>query len=228
MKDIFSNEERAIGSYRKDVSSLIPRATKVAWALKNKDIQKDQPGMTRARFLYNISRSSYEKNWGRDYQKPPFFDEFIAVLYRLLPKIGPLRILKLRTPTPEAEKLFEASFNAAMEQYRELLKSELTAGRVELPNDNFDLGVATDRGQYWLCDRATAQLMDRLARDDFAGIPPQLRADLLRFYAEPAGEVKNKLSAKARYRLEMEVEQLRQTTPALDAASKSALNSVSH
>ena len=228
LKTLFGDEERAIGSYRKDVSSLIPKATKVAWALKKKDIQRDQPGMTRARFLYNISHSSYETNWGRDYQGPTFFDEFIAVLYRLLPKIGPLRILKLRTPTPEAERLFEASFNAAMDHYRELLKSEFTAGKVDLPNDNFDLGMVSDRGQYWLGDRATAQLMDHLARNDFAGIPPELRADLLQFYAEPADEGKDKFSAKARSRLEMEVQQLRDTTASLGAASKGASNNVSH
>ena len=34
---------------------------------------------------------------------------------------GPLKILTFRTPTPETEKMFEASFNATLDRYRSLL-----------------------------------------------------------------------------------------------------------
>jgi hypothetical protein len=45
----------------------------------------------------------------------------LAFLFRLIPKIGPLKILTFRTPTPETEKMFEASFNATLDRYRSLL-----------------------------------------------------------------------------------------------------------
>ena len=29
--------------------------------------------MTKKKFLYNLSRASYQKNWGNDYQPPTFW-----------------------------------------------------------------------------------------------------------------------------------------------------------
>jgi len=40
-------------------SALLPKATRVAWSLKKDDIMKDQPGITKKKFLYNLSRASY-------------------------------------------------------------------------------------------------------------------------------------------------------------------------
>jgi hypothetical protein len=68
--------------------------------------------VTRSKFLYNLSRASYQKNWGKDYQPPTFGEQFLALLAGIIPKIGPLKVLQLRTPTPEAVRLFEASSNA--------------------------------------------------------------------------------------------------------------------
>src|SRR5260370_20035359 len=90
LKKVLSNEEKVIGSYRRDVIRLIPRATRIAWSLKEKDIQKDVPGIKRKKFLFNLSRSSYERNSRKEYQRPTFWDRFLAFLYRLLPKFGPL------------------------------------------------------------------------------------------------------------------------------------------
>src|ERR1700675_4199020 len=111
LKTVLSDEDKVLGSYRHDVSQLLPEATRVAWSLKKDDIQKDQPGITRKKFLYNLSRASYQKNWGKQYQPPTVGERFLAFLVRILPKIGPLKVLRLVTPTPATEKLFEASFN---------------------------------------------------------------------------------------------------------------------
>src|ERR1700691_736817 len=47
LKHVLSNEDKVLGSYRYDVSRLIPKATRVAWSMKKADIMKDQPGVTR-------------------------------------------------------------------------------------------------------------------------------------------------------------------------------------
>ena len=182
---VLQQESKALGSYRHDVSKVIPKATKIAWQIKQSDIQRDLPGMTRERFLYNLSRSSYEKRWGKDYQRPSTGDKVLAFFFRLIPKIGPLKILTFRVPTPEAEKMFEASFNASLDRYRSLL-TDLDAGKVELPNDNFDVGARTAQGEYHLGDDTFAELLHRLAENNFSGVTPELRAEIERFYAEPA------------------------------------------
>ncbi len=44
--------------------------TKVAWQSKKDEIVKLTPGITRDKFIYNLSRTSYEKEWGNEYQRP--------------------------------------------------------------------------------------------------------------------------------------------------------------
>src|SRR5271169_6471370 len=109
LKTVLTDENKVLESYRYDVSKLLPRATRIAWSLKKNEIKKDQPGITKKEFLYNLSRASYEKEWGHDYQQPSAGDKFLAFLWRLIPKIGPLKVLQFRTPTLATEKMFEAS-----------------------------------------------------------------------------------------------------------------------
>ena len=118
LKAVLTDEDRVLNSYRHAVSQQIPKATRIAWTLKKDDIQKDAPGTTKNKFLYNLSRSSYEKQWGTNYQRPSFGEKFLAFLYRLIPKFGPLRVLQLRLPTPQVETIFEASFNTTLDRYR--------------------------------------------------------------------------------------------------------------
>ena len=67
LKSVLTDEDKVLGSYRHDVSQLLPKATRIAWSLKKDDIMKDQPGITKSKFLYNLSRASYQKNWGNDF-----------------------------------------------------------------------------------------------------------------------------------------------------------------
>jgi hypothetical protein len=212
LKNVLDDEEKVIGSYRRDVGNLIPRATRIAWSLKKNEIKSDIPGITRKKFLYNLSRSSYEDEWGKKYQPPSFWDHFLAFLYRLLPKFGPLRVLQLRTPTPDTERMFEASFNATMDRYRDLLKEE-GEGRLKLRNNNFDVGEFTGPGKYFMNDDAHAELLDRLAAQDFADMSPDLRAELLDFFADPNAPYATKRKPKEWSKVEVELQRLKSMAP---------------
>ncbi|HEX2776314.1 MAG TPA: zinc dependent phospholipase C family protein [Candidatus Acidoferrales bacterium] len=184
LKSVFSDFDLSVGTYRYSVSKAIPTATKVAWETNKDQIQKDIPGITKEKFLYHISRSSYEKNWGRKYQKPGFKDSLLAFFFRLVPKIGPFSVFKFKTPTPGAEKLFEASFNGSVTDYERFLHEQKDSGKIELVNDNFDTGTVTGPGQYPLADKTYAQLLDHLSKDHFAQVSPELRKILLDFYSD--------------------------------------------
>ena len=80
--------------------------------------------------------------------------------------------------------MFEASFNAAVDRYRKLL-AQVGTGQPEVPNDNFDTGEATGPGKYRLDDETQAELLDALAKQNFTGTPPELRAQLLEYYGHP-------------------------------------------
>jgi len=221
LKKVLSNEDKVIGSYRRDVSKLIPRATRVAWSLKQKDIEADEPGITRKKFLYNLSRSSYEHNWGKEYQRPTFWDHVLAFVYRLLPKVGPLRVLQLKTPTPETERMFQASFNATLDRYRGLLK-EQGEGNLKLPNSNFDVGELTPAGKYRMNDDAHAELLDKLAAQNFADMSPELRAELLSFFSDPNAPYATKRKPKEWGRVEAQLQQLK-STPKPEPVSAEAI-----
>ena len=217
LASVLDNETAAIGSYRHAISSTIPKATRVAWALKKDEIQRDFPTMTRKRFLYNISRASYEKEWGKDYRAPTAEEKFLAFLFRLIPKIGPLKALALRTPTPQTEQLFERSFNATLAEYRRLL-SDYDDGRLALLNDNFDVGAVTLPGQYFLNDKTYAALLDRLSRQNFSGMSAELQSEILRFYSDPAAPYATRSDRKAWARVQEEFQHLRAAQPASSTA----------
>jgi Zinc dependent phospholipase C len=218
LKTVLTNEEEVIESYRHDISKLIPKATRIAWTLKKNEIVKDAPGMTKQRFLYNLSRASYQKSWGRKYKPPTFGEKFLAFILRLMPKIGPLKALKLKTPTPETEKMFEASFNATLKSYRDLLK-EKGEGKLDLPNDNFDTGVISAPGNYRLNDETRAKLLDSLAQNHFTGISSPVRTDLLDFFGHPDAPYSIKRDPKAWAKVQEEIDELKKVTP--DAPERS-------
>ena len=196
LKTVLVDEEKALNSYRRDVSKLIPKATRIAWHLKKDEIKDDIPDATKKRFLYNLSRSNYEREWGKNYKKPSPGEIFLAFLYKLIPKWGPLKILQFRTPTPLTEHMFEASFNATLTRYRKLL-TETGEGALQLENDNFDLGESTGPGKYRMNDEAHAKLLDELAETNFANVTSQTKAELLHFYADPGAPYETKRKAKA-------------------------------
>jgi len=181
MKDVFENLDLALGSFRYSVGSIIPGMTRVAWQLKGDQVTKEIPGMTKQKFLYNLSRSSYEKEWGMMYHRPGIRTRLVTWVLEYIPKSGPFKSLAFRAPTPEVEKMFMTSFNATIDSYR-LLLANVDAGRMELANENFDLGEPTSPGKYAEADRAYDKLLGKLADQKFAAVSPELRDNLVDYY----------------------------------------------
>jgi hypothetical protein len=183
MKDIFFNEDLAIGTYRHAVATTIPEMTKVAWSKKRAEILKVRPAANRQRVVFNLRRGEYEKRFGTDYEKPHGFARFLSWIYMLIPKIGPFRALKFAVPTPEAERLFLASFISTREHFKQSLDA-LTAGRLNLANTDFDTGKATRRGEYSMADETYDQLLEKLADRKFGGVSEPLRENLAAYYGD--------------------------------------------
>jgi hypothetical protein len=191
IKDIFRDLDLSLGTYRWSVSSVIPTMTKAAWAAKKDEIVRDMPGMTRKKFIYNISRASYHKEWGKQYERPGPLARFLAFVFQLIPKIGPFRALAFKPPTPETEQLFMKSFNATLDRYREFTE-EVKNNRLHFENENLDVGKPTRAGGYPIADKAYASLLDKLASKHFNGIAPELRADILTYYADLSAPIDTK------------------------------------
>jgi hypothetical protein len=212
LQSVFGDLDKAVGSYRYTVRSTIPKAVRIAWVLRKDDIQRATPGITRKKFLYNMSKASYRKNWGKNYQAPGKGTKIVAFIIKLVPKVGPLKTLSLRLPTPQTEAMFRSSFNTALDQYQHLLNDQ-QGGSLHLVNRNFDTGAPTKPGAYFMADRAYARLVDNLAKDHFQTASPDLRADILAYYRDPAAPIATKKDAKAWNRLSEQLAELKTAGP---------------
>jgi hypothetical protein len=183
LKSLFKDLDLALGTFRFTVSQVIPEMTKAAWSAKKKQIQELEAGMSRQKFVYRISRASYNKEWDTKYERPGFRARFLAFLFRIIPKIGPFKALAFRVPTPEVEKIFITSFDDTKEHYR-LLLVEVKEGRLQLQNENFDIGRPTVRGEYKMADESYSKLLDRL---DKVTVSAELRSNVLAFYRDSDG-----------------------------------------
>jgi hypothetical protein len=194
--DVFKSVDLAIGSYRRSVSGMIPQMTKVALATHRADIVKETPNFEKREFLYHLSRADYEKEWGTDYQRPGVGARILAFLFRIVPKIGPFRGLGFKVPTRQTEDLYIASVNDTSERYSKLLQKLRAGEKLELPNMDFDTGKKTIAGEYRLTDEAYSKLIRKLDERKFDLLTPELRADVLQFYADPKAQIATKKDAE--------------------------------
>jgi hypothetical protein len=183
IKDVFPSEDRAIGTYRYAVSQIIPALTRAAWRDKHEEIAALTPKVQQSAFVFQYGRKDFEKDYGSDYEKPRVFARFLAVVYRILPKVGPLRRLTFKAPTPEAQELFIRSFKDAASRYRAAL-DKVAARQLEFRNADFDTGKPARHGEYSLADETYAELLRKLASRKFEGTPTALRRDVLAFYGQ--------------------------------------------
>ena len=183
MKDIFINLDLALGTFRRAVSTVIPQMTKVAWETKRDQIEKASPGITREKFVYQISRADYEKEWGKEYEKPGALDKTLALFFRVVPKVGPFSVFSFKVPTPETERMFLKSFDETLTRYRGFLHSARTE-KLSIENRDFDTGEGTRAGEYELADETYAKFLNKLAKRKFEDVTPDIRQNILSFYSD--------------------------------------------
>ncbi|MFZ0747104.1 MAG: zinc dependent phospholipase C family protein [Terracidiphilus sp.] len=192
LKDVLPHEDLAIGSYRFSVSRLIPQMTKVALQTHKKDLMRETPNFAKKKFLYRLSRSDYEREWGKTYTKPDFGTLVLSALLRFIPKVGPFKGLGFNNPTPKTEDLYIKSINTTVDQYRVYLE-EVRTGTPVLPNRDLDDGEMTAAAEYTLADKTYANLLAKLAEGKFQGTSPELRDNILAFYSNLSLPIETKM-----------------------------------
>jgi len=213
LKDVLSHEDLAIGSYRFAVSRMIPQMTQIALRTHKKDMMKEDPSFAKKEFLYRLSRSDYEKAWGKDYTKPDFGTRFWSVILRYMPKIGPFKALAFNNPTSQTEEMYFKSINTTVDQYRIYLQ-QVRAGSLVLANCDFDTGKETKAVEYSLTDETYAKLLDQLANRNFNLTSPALRDNILNFYSDLSLPLETKKDAVRWQSVLSSLDQLRLITPA--------------
>ena len=191
LSDVVSNEDLAIGTFRRAISSVIPEMTRVALIARRKEIVAETPNFRAREFRYYLSRTTYQREWGKGYRRPGFGTRLLGFFLRFVPKIGPFKALNFKIPTQKTEDLYIASVDKTVEDYTKLLH-ETAAGDLKLTNTDFDTGHPTRAGEYRLTDDAYAHLLDQLTGHNFEQISPDLRANILAFYGDPSAPLATK------------------------------------
>ena len=206
--DIFGSVDLSIGTFRRSISTIIPEMTRVALLAKKDELVKENPSLAKKKFLYNLKRAEYEKEWGKGYQKPGFGARILAVMFKLIPKAGPFKAIAFKMPSPETETLYLKSVNSSVEQYRIYLR-DLRAGTLVLDNRDFDTGKRTMAGEYKLTDEAYAALLNKLTDHKFADTTTALQQNILAFYEPPAVPIFDHKKQEQRSKTLRNIEELR-------------------
>ena len=221
LKDVLTHEDMAVGSYRFAVNELIPQMTRVALQTHKKELMRETPNFAKKKFLYRLSRSDYERQWGKDYVKPGLGSRILATLLRHVPKIGPFKGLAFNNPTPQTEDLYIKSINTTVDQYRAFLE-EVRTDTLVLANCDLDSGQATKAAEYSLTDDTYAKLLAQLSERKFALTSPELRDNMLQFYSDLSLQIETKKDEVRWQAMLTELDQLKAVSPVPIVASSPA------
>lgn len=212
LSDVISDEDLAIGAFRRAISHVVPEMTRVALLARKKELVAETPNFNARKFRYYLSRANYQREWGKGYRRPGFGARVLAFFLKFVPKVGPFKAVDFKIPTHKTEDLYITSVDNTLENYKNLL-GEVGARKLELANTDFDTGRMTRAGEYILADRSYDRLLDHLAQHNFEQISPELRDNILAFYADPQSAVATKRNVAAWQKIQDELQKLRDLAP---------------
>jgi hypothetical protein len=217
LKDVLTHEDLAVGSYRFAVGRLIPHMTEVALQTHKKELMQEKPDLAKQKFLYRLSRSEYEKQWGKDYVKPGVGTRIVSTLLRYMPRVGPFKGLGFKNPTPQTEDLYFKSINTTIDQYRAFLE-QVRSDSLVVPNCDLDSGSVTKAAEYSLTDDTYATLLAQLSDRKFDRTSPQLRDNILQFYSDPSAKIATKKDSVRWQSVLVSLDQLKSMVPVATVA----------
>ncbi len=180
---VFADLSLAIESFRLSVKNLFPLLTRAAWVNKRSEIAKLNPTISSRDFMYRMRKTDYDQEFGKTGKKPGIFANFLALVIRILPKIGPLRVFKFKEPGPAGEKLFVQSFDTALFHYSATVKL-LGSEKINLNNVDYDTGNLTRPDEYPLTDKNYGILLRKLWKNNFEHLNEDLKQNILDFYRD--------------------------------------------
>jgi hypothetical protein len=212
LKDVLTHEDLAVGSYRFAISRMIPEMTQVALQTHKKELMRETPDFAKRKFLYRLSRSDYEKQWGKDYKKPGVGTRILSTLLRYMPRVGPFKGLGFKSPTPQTEDLYFKSINTTVDRYRAFLE-EVRSDTLVLPNCDLDSGNPAKAAEYSLTDDTYAKLLSQLSSRKFNLTSPELRDNILHYYSDLSVQIETKKDGVRWQAVLTELDQLKSVAP---------------
>jgi hypothetical protein len=199
VRSVIGPERPAINSYRFAVRRLLPKFMQVQVLIKRKRFPQEKDDDARREYLENVAKAEYASMPGSAYRDPRLSTHALALVVRIVPKVGTLKILSLKPPSPETGDLYFYSVNTAVGRMRELTGwlRQNPSDDLELANVDLDTGMRTQPGAYRLTDNTYARLLNEITRRPGTKISTGLRDDILMFYSDPSAPINTKNDRRA-------------------------------
>jgi zinc dependent phospholipase C len=208
LRDVLGDEDLAIGTFRRAISTIIPEMTRVALLDRRAELVRDTPNFEEKKFLYRLSRTNYEKEWGKGYRRPGFGARVLAFILRIIPKVGPASALDFMVPTTQTEDMYIKSVNQTMDNYKKLL-AEASSRQSKFVDTDCDTGAHTRPAEYPLADDTYEHLLLDLDKGKFSQLTPELRSNIVAFYSDPNAPLHGKQNGKGWKRAEQALQELK-------------------
>ncbi len=188
LRQLFPHFSFSVRILRMTVISLFPAITQSAWLIHKNKLRKQGSTTADKDFRNRMRRLNYYQDSGLQHRKPTFFLHLFSWFIRVVPKIGPLRSLKIKAPGEMAEALFRNSFDTVTRHFnREIqnIKKEVSS----FPNKDLDTGEPTRPLEYKLADKTYAAWLLKLRKGHFRLLNNGIRDNILAFYSHFSGSI---------------------------------------
>jgi hypothetical protein len=209
-RGILGPARSALPSYRWAATTLLPAFLNAEIVLLRNRLPVEDRDPAQAEFLVTILKSEYAAVSPNTYSTPGIRAHLLALVIRVVPKVGRLKVLDVKSPTTETEDLFLRSANDALDTFRELLARVLTDPNGDLPLEDLDLdtGKRVAAGESELVDRTFSKLLMQIVRQN-ASIGSDLREVLLTYFTDANHALNANFNPKEQRRLAHALDLLR-------------------
>jgi hypothetical protein len=195
-----------VSGYRFATRTFIPRIAYAVTILHRSHEPAEPTTPESIAVAHEIEQIASRNDWQRYRRNPGIGTYTLAGLLYILPKIGPLKLVAVKGPTPatDADYIHSVALSTATLRRRLALftppeptrhasisLSDPPAGRHllslrhPLQNRDLDTGHVVQPGGYPLTDATYAHLLHRLTRHPAQPIPPGIKQDIEDYYSNP-------------------------------------------
>jgi hypothetical protein len=187
LHEVLGDEPPALRSYRSSVRTFLPRVADAEVLIHGKHFPTDFPTPAFERYQEEVNRVDKIQDWESFRRKKPRLGtELLAIVIRILPRVGVLSYLAIRGPSQFTQNWYVESINRTMASYQGMLKqlTEDPGTRLVLTDRDLDTGYPIAPGAYPLTDDTYAKLLHQLTTRKRKTVPKQLKENILAFYSD--------------------------------------------
>jgi hypothetical protein len=188
LKDLFPHFSLSVRLLRLTVKSLFPAITQSAWLIHKNALRKQGSSVTDRSFRNRMYRINYYQDSGTTHKTPTFFLHLFSWFIRVVPKMGPLKALKIQPPGTIAETMFIHSFDTVSHYFNAAVPAT-AKDPFRFSNKDLDTGDDTHATEYELADKTYGELLLKLRKGRFRNLNNELRDNILGFYSHTSRSI---------------------------------------